>query len=155
MRDAERFYGLCGSCTAALLVARHYRVNQSTLERSASAGARTGPSTRPTVLQRRIEIDSIDRNLMTTRRQFLKLLGVGAVALATPSVSAAVGSDEKLDRICRHIGVFARKRNLRPEQIIAIDESGRLVFVASVHRAEIDGMFHIADRKLQYQEASV
>ena len=88
------------------------------------------------------------------RRTFLKLIGIGgAAACATiPLLLSRTPAtvDSKLDRICCRIGKFARKRNVQPKRIIAIDQYGRLVLDANSHSAKIDGVFHLANRDGDY-----
>ncbi len=82
------------------------------------------------------------------RREFLGL-AVGTVAcVAAPPVLFAATND-KLDQFCWRAGEFVRDRNIKPSEVIAVDESGRLVIAAKTNM-DTPRMFHVADREGKY-----
>ena len=91
---------------------------------------------------------------MIRRRKFLKQLTIGTIASAVPVALFRIGEsdplEQKLEQICWRVGTFARDRNVTPSQVIAIDESGRLVVAARPGMNLFDGTFHVADRNLNY-----
>jgi hypothetical protein len=93
---------------------------------------------------------------VNNRREFLKQLALGTAYAAVPGMFAGtvVTPDDKLDQICWRIGEFSRERNLRPAQVIATDQCGRLVVAAKNghHFDKEDGFFHIADREGKYSQ---
>ena len=86
-----------------------------------------------------------------TRRSFLKLVVGTAACAATPAVlfADAATTDDKLNQICSRVGQFVRDRNIKPCEVIAINEVGRLVIGARTDM-KTDRVFHVADREGKY-----
>ena len=91
---------------------------------------------------------------MIGRREFLKQLTIRAIACTVPVALFRIGEsdqlEQKLEQICWRIGKFVRDRNIAPSQVVAIDESGRLVVEARTSMKLSHGTFHVADRDLNY-----
>jgi len=91
---------------------------------------------------------------MIRRREFLKQLTIRAIASVIPVALFRIGEsdplEQKLEQICWRVGKFVRDRNIKPSQVIAIDESGRVVVAARPGIKRSDGTFHVADRDLNY-----
>jgi len=85
---------------------------------------------------------------MITRRNFVRLAFGTAACAAIPAIFGTT-AEATLDQLCWRIGEFVRDRNIKPSRVIAIDEWGRLVIVATTDM-ETDRTFHIADREQKY-----